>query len=239
MTKIMIAEDNTSVFSCYQNFLSKDKSLQVVGHAKDGKTAVKMYKEKNPDILLLDLRLPKKNGIQIINDLCEYENEKIRCNIIIMSGDMRLRKKLLNTRKVYSIVPKPIDFKMLSDAIDGIKKEQIISAFPERKCINLLLQLKLKPYSKSGRLLIDMLKLSYCNIELLENMSQIYFIMSRKKSCKPEKIRSSLRSCIRTVNRFATSKILYSVFFITCDDINNIISPQQFINGIISYLRNN
>ena len=239
MTKIMIAEDNTSVFSCYQKFLSKDKSLQIVGHAKDGKTAVKMYKDKNPDILLLDLRLPKKNGLEIITDICEYENERNKCNIIIMSGDMKLRKKLLNTRKVYAIVPKPVDFKMLSDAIDGIKKEQIVSTFPEHKCINLLLQLKLKPYSKSGQLLIDIIKLSYCNIELLENMNQIYFIMSRKNSCKPEKIRSSLRSCIRTVNRFATSKILYSVFFITCDDVNNIISPQQFINSIISYLQSN
>ena len=239
MTKIMIAEDNTSVFSCYQKFLSKDKSLQIVGHAKDGKTAVKMYKDKNPDILLLDLRLPKKNGLEIITDICEYENERNKCNIIIMYGDMKLRKKLLNTRKVYAIVPKPVDFKMLSDAIDGIKKEQIVSTFPEHKCINLLLQLKLKPYSKSGQLLIDIIKLSYCNIELLENMNQIYFIMSRKNSCKPEKIRSSLRSCIRTVNRFATSKILYSVFFITCDDVNNIISPQQFINSIISYLQSN
>lgn len=239
MTKIMIAEDNTSVFSCYQKFLSKDKSLQIVGHAKDGKTAVNMYKDKNPDILLLDLRLPKKNGLEIITDICEYENERNKCNIIIMSGDMKLRKKLLNTRKVYAIVPKPVDFKMLSDAIDGIKKEQIVSTFPEHKCINLLLQLKLKPYSKSGQLLIDIIKLSYCNIELLENMNQIYFIMSRKNSCKPEKIRSSLRSCIRTVNRFATSKILYSVFFITCDDVNNIISPQQFINSIISYLQSN
>ena len=164
MTKIMIAEDNTSVFSCYQKFLSKDKSLQIVGHAKDGKTAVKMYKDKNPDILLLDLRLPKKNGLEIITDICEYENERNKCNIIIMSGDMKLRKKLLNTRKVYAIVPKPVDFKMLSDAIDGIKKEQIVSTFPEHKCINLLLQLKLKPYSKSGQLLIDIIKLSYCNI---------------------------------------------------------------------------
>lgn len=239
MTKIMIAEDNTSVFSCYQKFLSKDKSIQIIGHAKDGKTAVKMYKEKHPDILLLDLGLPKKNGIQIIEDLCEYEKDKTNCNIIIISGDMRLRKKLLNTKKVYSIIPKPINFRLLSCAINGIKKEQIIANFPEHNCINLLLQLKLKPYSKSGQLLIDIIKLSYCNTQLLENMNKIYFIMSRKNSCKPEKIRSSLRSSIRTVNRFATSRILYSVFFISCDDINNIISPQQFINGIVSYLRNN
>ena len=196
MIKIMIAEDNTSVFSCYQKFLSKDESVEIVGYAKDGKTAVTMYKEKNPDILLLDLKMPKKNGLQIINELSTYESNKYKCNIIIVSGDTRLRKKLLETKKVYAIIPKPINFDVLSNTINEIKQEQIISNFPEQKCITLLLELKIKPFSRSGKLLIDIIKLSYCNIELLENMNQIYFIMSRKKSCKPEKIRSSLRSII-------------------------------------------
>ncbi len=237
MIKIMIAEDNTSVFSCYQKFLSKDESVKIVGYAKDGKTAVTMYKEKNPDILLLDLKMPKKNGLQIINELSTYESNKYKCNIIIVSGDTRLRKKLLETKKVYAIIPKPINFDVLSNTINEIKQEQIISNFPEQKCITLLLELKIKPFSRSGKLLIDIIKLSYCNIELLENMNQIYFIMSRKKSCKPEKIRSSLRSIIRTVNRFATSKTLHSIFLIGYDDINNILSPYQFINGIVSYLK--
>ena len=38
-TKIIIAEDNTSIFSCYQNFLSKDKTIEIIGHALDGETA--------------------------------------------------------------------------------------------------------------------------------------------------------------------------------------------------------
>ena len=237
MIKIMIAEDNTSVFSCYQKFLSKDESVKIVGYAEDGKTAVTMYKEKNPDILLLDLKMPKKNGLQIINELSTYESNKYKCNIIIESGDTRLRKKLIETKKVYAIIPKPINFDVLSNTINEIKQEQIISNFPEQKCITLLLELKIKPFSRSGKLLIDIIKLSYCNIELLENMNQIYFIISRKKSCKPEKIRSSLRSIIRTVNRFATSKTLHSIFLIGYDDINNILSPYQFINGIVSYLK--
>ena len=238
MTKIMIAEDNTSVFSCYQKFLSKDESVKIIGYAKDGKTAVTMYKEKNPDILLLDLRLPKKNGLQIINDLSEYESTKYKCNVIIISGDTRLRKKLLETKKVYAIISKPINFNVLSRAINDFKQEQILSEFPEQKCISLLLELKIKPFSKSGKLLIDIIKLSYCDIELLENMNDVYLVMSRKKSCKPEKIRSSLRSIIRTVNRFSTYQTLQSIFQIKSYDINNVLSPYQFVNGLVSYLKN-
>ena len=72
VTRIMVAEDNTSVFSCYQNYFSKDKTIEFIGHAQDGDTAIKMYKEKNPDLLFLDLRLPKKNGLEILNELTNY-----------------------------------------------------------------------------------------------------------------------------------------------------------------------
>ena len=42
VTRIMVAEDNTSVFSCYQNYFSKDKTIEFIGHAQDGDTTVKM-----------------------------------------------------------------------------------------------------------------------------------------------------------------------------------------------------
>ena len=36
ITKIMIAEDNTSILSCYQNILSKDKTIEIIGCTQDG-----------------------------------------------------------------------------------------------------------------------------------------------------------------------------------------------------------
>lgn len=104
--------------------------------------------------------------------------------------------------------------------------------------VSILLELKIKPFSKSGKLLTDIIKLSYCDIELLENMNDVYLVMSREKSCNPEKIRSSLRSIIRTVNRFATYQTLQSIFLIKSYDINNVLSPYQFVNGLVSYLKN-
>ena len=48
VTKIMVAEDNTSIFSCYRKFLSKDETIEFIGYASDGESAIKMYKEKSP-----------------------------------------------------------------------------------------------------------------------------------------------------------------------------------------------
>lgn len=237
VTRIMVAEDNTSVFSCYQNYFSKDKTIEFIGHAQDGDTTVKMYKEKNPDILFLDLRLPKKNGLEILNELTNYESENIRCNVIVISGDAELKHTLFNTRKVYRIIPKPASLDLIERTIENFKKEQEADSFSEVKCNDLLMELKLNPYSKNGRLLTQTIKLCYCDLELLDNMKQIYSILGHRHSCSPERIKSSLRSIIKSANRFSSSSTLSSIFYIEDKDINKAVSPKHFINGMIICLK--
>lgn len=237
VTKIMVAEDNTSIYSCYQNFLSKDKTIEFIGNALDGNSAVKMYTEKNPDLMLLDLNLPKKNGLEILNEITDYESQDTKCNIIVISGDEKLMHKLYNTKKVYRIIPKPASLASIKRAIYEFKKEQIINDFSESKCQDLLMKLKLNPYSKNGRLLTETIKLCYCDLELLDNMKNIYLILARKYSCSPEKIKSSLRSIIGTANRFSDYTTLNSIFYIDNNDYNKTISPKQFINGMLIFLK--
>lgn len=238
VTRIMVAEDNTSVFSCYQNYFSKDKTIEFIGHAQDGDTTVKMYKEKNPDLLFLDLRLPKKNGLEILNELTNYESENIRCNVIVISGDAELRHTLFNTRKVYRIIPKPASLDLIERTIESYRKEQEADSFSEVKCNDLLMKLKLNPYSKNGRLLTQTIKLCYCDLELLDNMKQIYSILGHRHSCSPERIKSRLRSIVNTANKSSNFTILKTIFYWENSTININVSPKHFINGIVVHLKN-
>jgi len=236
ITKIMVAEDNTSAFSCYQNYFSKDKTIEFIGHAQDGETAVKMYKEKNPDILFLDLKLPKKNGIEILNDLTEHETGNHKCNVVVVTGDNELRYSLCNTRKVYKIISKPISYTALEETIKDFKEEQSENEFSITDCQNLLMRLNLNPYSRSGRLLVDTIKLCYCNLDLLDNVNKVYMILAYRNSCSHQKIKSSLRSIVNTANRFSNNTLLKEIFYLENNTIN--ISPKHFINGIVIYLKN-
>ena len=46
-----------------------EDGLKVVGHAHDGEEACLLYKQLCPDILILDLRMPKKAGIEVVIEL--------------------------------------------------------------------------------------------------------------------------------------------------------------------------
>ena len=64
MVKVLIAEDYLDLLDFYKISLGYELLL-----AKDGDEALEMYITHNPDITLMDLKLPKKDGIEVIKDI--------------------------------------------------------------------------------------------------------------------------------------------------------------------------
>jgi len=63
-TKILIADDHAVFREGVRKLLEEDKDLQVVGEANDGIQAVKMATELKPDIVIMDIIMPKLSGIE-------------------------------------------------------------------------------------------------------------------------------------------------------------------------------
>jgi DNA-binding NarL/FixJ family response regulator len=62
--KVMIAEDHTIVRQGLARLLSDQPGLEVVGQAVNGREAVEMAEKLNPDIIIMDIAMPKMNGIE-------------------------------------------------------------------------------------------------------------------------------------------------------------------------------
>lgn len=67
MSKLLLVEDDAIIASIYQRKL-KSADFDVT-HAGDGEIAIEKLREDPPDIILLDLQLPKKNGIDVLTFL--------------------------------------------------------------------------------------------------------------------------------------------------------------------------
>jgi NarL family two-component system response regulator LiaR len=65
--RVLIVDDHTVVRDGLNALLSIEPGIKVVGAAADGLEAVSLARELNPDVILLDLVMPKMDGVQAIN----------------------------------------------------------------------------------------------------------------------------------------------------------------------------
>jgi DNA-binding NarL/FixJ family response regulator len=80
---ILIADDHPVVREGLVAIFKSQKDIKVVGEASDGEEACALCEQLFPDVLLLDLRMPKKDGLQVITELAGRKGPKPR--IIVMT----------------------------------------------------------------------------------------------------------------------------------------------------------
>jgi len=66
---VLIADDQTLFREGIKDILEGVKGIKVVGEAADGEEAVKMAKKLKPDIVLMDIKLPKMHGIEATKEI--------------------------------------------------------------------------------------------------------------------------------------------------------------------------
>ena len=71
MIRVALADDQALVRSGFRALLGLFEGLQVVAEAEDGDTAVRTVLDTSPDVLLLDVRMPKRNGVEVVTELAK------------------------------------------------------------------------------------------------------------------------------------------------------------------------
>lgn len=71
---VAIADDNERILDLLGEIISSDKDLNLVGKANNGEDMYQLIREKEPDVVLLDLIMPKMDGLSVI-DLVNNDKE--------------------------------------------------------------------------------------------------------------------------------------------------------------------
>ena len=82
MIKIIITDDHKMICEGIKQLLELNKDISVVGMASDGNECLSMLKEKEADVLLLDINMPNKNGLDTLKEIKE---SKLETKVIILT----------------------------------------------------------------------------------------------------------------------------------------------------------
>ena len=64
--RVLLADDHAIVRNGVAQILDEQPDIEVVAQAEDGESAIVLYRQENPDVALLDLRMPKVEGTQVV-----------------------------------------------------------------------------------------------------------------------------------------------------------------------------
>ncbi len=76
--RVLIVDDHSLVTEGLANIINYDPEMIVVAQAEDGQQAIDRYREHQPDVTLMDLRMPKMGGVEAITAICaEFKSARI------------------------------------------------------------------------------------------------------------------------------------------------------------------
>jgi DNA-binding NarL/FixJ family response regulator len=74
MINVMLVDDQNLVRKGVRSLLELSEEIEVIAEAADGAEAIKTIPEVNPDVVLLDMRMPGKSGLDVLRELSDTDN---------------------------------------------------------------------------------------------------------------------------------------------------------------------
>ncbi len=109
--KVLIADDSAVVRTRLAAMLTETEGIEIVGQAEDGIEAINAVKRLNPDAVILDIHMPRLNGIAALK-MIKKENPSLRCIILTNYSNPVCRKRSLELGAEF-FLDKSTDFEQI------------------------------------------------------------------------------------------------------------------------------
>lgn len=105
--RVILADDHPVVRDGLANMVNQQADMQVVAEAGDGDEAITMYEQHNPDVMVLDLRMPKRDGVAVVEHVLGAHPKARLLIMTTYDGDEDIFRSLSQGAKGYILKDAP------------------------------------------------------------------------------------------------------------------------------------
>ncbi|MBC5779179.1 sporulation transcription factor Spo0A [Blautia difficilis] len=213
---VAVADDNEKMVEILGQIIEEDKDLELVGKAHNGEEICKIIREKEPDVVVLDIIMPKMDGLAVMEQFVHNSNlKKIPAFIVVSAvGKERITEDAFSLGADYYVL-KPFDNRMLLNRIKhirsiGEKKYREINRQPakqeessvalgnlETDVTNIIHEIGVPAHIKGYQYLRDAIILSVNDMEMLNSITKIlYPTIAKKHQTTSSRVERAIRHAI-------------------------------------------
>lgn len=209
---VLLVDDNPRITSMIENILEEDGEIHIAGVASDGIEALEMIEETHPDLVLLDLIMPKLDGLGVLERL--QQKEESRPDVIVVSGisQERVTDTAFRLGAAYYLL-KPFDKEMILSHVQKFKpgarakliatgeesrrNEELAKYNLESDVTNIIHEIGVPAHIKGYQYLRDAIMMSVDDSEMLNSITKIlYPSIAKQHGTTPSRVERAIRHAI-------------------------------------------
>ncbi|MFX1573922.1 MAG: response regulator [Promethearchaeota archaeon] len=122
--RVLIVDDAAFTRNMLKNIISKVEKVEIIGEASNGVEAISLYKKLNPDLVTMDLVMPKKGGIEATEEILKINPKAL---IVVVSALGQEALVLEAAKKgAKDFIQKPFKTEQILEVMDRILKNKKI-----------------------------------------------------------------------------------------------------------------
>ena len=197
---ILIADDNPEFVEQLKQVFADSQQFEVCAVAYDGEEAEKLYAELKPDITLLDLVMPKKDGFGFLQSITKGSGKIIVLSAL--SKDIFVSKAMSLGADYY--MRKPCSFKELKvrakELLDGDRPKVSANRYSremDERISNIFITVGIPAHIKGYQFLREAIKMAVENPDIINSITKrLYPEVAKRFSTSPSKVERAIRHAI-------------------------------------------
>lgn len=252
--KVLVVDDNRRIVSILKDAIEKETDMELVGTAADGEDALMQIRRTRPDVVLLDLIMPKIDGLEVMGRI-QHPDFPYQPEIIVVSAVSQesVTEQAFALGAAYYIL-KPFDTRVVMSRIKSVsltdeQEGKVISTVFEnhyRKQNNslesdvtqMIHEIGVPAHIKGYQYLRDAIIMSVNDVEILGSITKrLYPSIAKKHKTTSSRVERAIRHAIETAWSRGKMDTIEELFGYTVSDRKGKPTNSEFIALIADKIR--